>query len=92
MTNGVPKERILSLGYVGLGSESLLKDLPVEKRNGMFFLCQNLHVVISDAMKSKEFRDSKKMLGFLQMAIEESDKFYKNKSDDFLVHDLTPNK
>ena len=58
----------------------------------MFFLCQNLHVVISDAMKSKEFRDSKKMLGFLQMAIEESDKFYKNKSDDFLVHDLTPNK
>ena len=74
------------------GSEPLLNDLPVEKRNGMFFLCQNLHVVISEAMKSKEYRNTQKMLGFLQMAIEESDKFYKDKSDDLLFHELTPHK
>ena len=90
MAHGVPKDRILSLGYVGIGSESFLKDLPVEKRNSMFFICQNLHVVISEAMKSKEYRDTNKMLGFLQMAIDESEKFYKDKSDDLLFHELTP--
>ena len=92
MAKGVPKERILSLGYVGVGSKSFLKDLPVEKRNSMFFICQNLHVVISEAMKSKEYRNTNKMLGFLEMAIDESDKFYKGKADDLLFHELTPHK
>lgn len=87
---GIPKERILSLGYVGV-ADSALKDLSIEKRNAMFQLCMNLHVVLSEAMKSKEERNEKKMLGFLQMAINESDNFYAGKSEAFLVHNLDPN-
>jgi len=90
LNKGVPNDKILSLGYVGVADASI-KDLPNEKRSAMFQICQNLHVVLSEAMKSKEERDEKKMLSFLQMAIQETDNFYAVKSEAFLVHSLIPN-
>lgn len=87
---GVPNEMILLLGYVGL-NENVLDKMPVERRQHLFFICQFLHVVISESMKEKDFRDNYKMLGFLRMATDQTDKFYEKTNDDiFLFHALHP--
>ena len=87
---GVPNEMILSLGYVGL-NENVLDKMPVERRQHLFLICQFLHVVISESMKEKDFRDNYKMLGFLRMAMDQTDKFYEKTKDDlFLFHALHP--
>ncbi len=89
-SSGVPNELILSLGYVGL-SEDVLGKLPVERRQHLFLICQFLHVVVSESMKEKDFRDNYKMLGFLRMAMDQTDKFYEKTKDDlFLFHALHP--
>jgi len=42
-------------------------------------------------MKEKDFRDNSKMLGFLRMAMDQTDKFYEKIKDDlFLFHALIP--
>jgi hypothetical protein len=88
--NGVPNEMILSLGYVGL-SEDNLATLNVDRRQHLFWVCQFLHVVVSEAMKEIEYRNNNKMLGFLQMALNQTDEFYRKSKDDlYMRHNLQP--
>lgn len=91
LDRGVTKERMLTLGYVGIANAAI-ESLPIEKRNAIVLLWENLQVVLSEAMKSKDERDVNKMLDFLNRSIAESDKFYAIKSKAFLVHSFHPNK
>ena len=89
-STGLPNEMILSLGYVGLSEEALEK-LPVERRQHLFWICTYLHSVISEVMKEKEFRDKYKILGFLNMAMDQADKYYSKTTDEVsLFHSLHP--
>lgn len=84
--HGMKKEKILSLGFIGLGVDSKMEDLTVNVRNQVLMVCINLKVVISEALKSSEFRDDRKMLGFLQMVIDASDKLHAIDADFFMMH------
>ncbi len=86
MENGIPKESLLSLGYIGLGIESKLEELPINERNELLILCENLKVVISEALKAHEYRDNQKMIGFLQMVTNSTDKLSSDNLDFLLMH------
>lgn len=89
---GIPIEQLLSLGYVGIGTESTLAELPVQGRNSMLRIKSFLVDVLSEALKPNEFRNDEKMLGALRMAVLMTDIFYCENPELFILHSPLPTK
>jgi hypothetical protein len=87
LSQGATKDQILSLGYVGMSTDSL-EELTVEQRNIMFTICSLLHASISEELKPKQKRNEMKMYALLESAASASNEFHKQKSDTFLMHSL----
>ena len=92
--SGMPLSMVLSFGYIEACKDENIpfSSLPVEQRNAIITLRQFMSVLISEVMKSQEHRSGSKINGFLKMAMEQSDAFYKNNPDTFLCHQLIPPK
>ena len=92
--SGMPLSMVLSFGYIEACKDENIPfpSIPIEQRNAIILLKQFMLVVISEVMKSKEYRSDSKINGFLKMAMEQSDEFYKNNPDTFLCHQLIPPK
>jgi hypothetical protein len=87
---GMPLCMILSFGYIEACNDEKIpfSSLPVDQRNDILLLRIYMLVVISEVMKSQEYRSDYKINGFLKLAMEQSDAFYKNNPDAFLFHQL----
>ena len=91
---GMPLSMILSFSYIEACNDEKISfpSLPVEQRNAILLLKMFMSVVISEVMKSQEYRSDSKINGFLKLAMEQSDAFYENNPDAFLSHQLIPPK
>ena len=77
----------LFLGFINNAGNTPPKD-QAEEWNMSLSLTMNLHMVISEAMKSKKERNESKMLTGLQMAIDQTDLIYKTFAKTKLVNDF----